>query len=463
MIVMQGKEVTDVLLSSGRSLNHMVLLQEGMEAEGVRCIFELSRISPHLRLWRNAWSHHQVSMVRAHGATVPVSQTSTSMFLSVPSYARYVVYAVEEENERRRIEDLSPEERANEEREKRWVHYPLYRDINEGNEAFMQAEQALEREERSRKREEERRRLDTLPLVLDLDEPDVEEENQAGGGTMIAAGGQGGLGNPYFASATNRSPKFATRGREGERITIELELKLLADVGLVGFPNAGKSTMLRALTNSKAEVAPYAFTTLNPQVGIVRLWDDGTFDHGPGNVIEDDLAATPSQGERPTSVVDPLRTEAVRFTIADNPGLLAGASENVGLGHSFLRSIERSLALVYVVDFSKDDPWDDVEVLRMELEAYKEGLSHKARLILANKADLAVSDDGGSEDEVRVAKEKLKRLEKAAEYMVASNLVTGDRRAIQVIPVSGKYRQNLDKVVRTLASIVDEERQYGRF
>jgi len=293
------------------------------------------------------------------------------------------------------------------------------------------------------------------PLVLDLSEPDVEEESQVGGGTLIATGGEGGLGNPHFASATNRSPKFATRGRGGDRMTIELELKLLADIGLVGFPNAGKSTILRALTNSKAQVAPYAFTTLNPQVGMVRLWDDGTFDHGPGTFIEDDRQATSSGIISTASIVDPFRTEAIRFTIADNPGLLAGASENVGLGHSFLRSIERSLALVYVVDFSKDEPWDDVEVLRMELEAYKEGLSSKARLIIANKADLAVGENGGSEDEVRTARAKLRRLETAAAYMANSG---GEGREIQVIAVSGKYRQNLDKVVRTLASIVDGER-----
>ncbi|EDR10369.1 uncharacterized protein LACBIDRAFT_147915, partial [Laccaria bicolor S238N-H82] len=179
---------------------------------------------------------------------------------------------------------------------------------------------------------------------------------------LVAGGGLGGLGNPHFTTTDNRSPKFATRGQEGERITLSLELKLLADVGLVGMPNAGKSTLLRALTGgrAKSEIAGYAFTTLNPIVGITRIRHGHHFD----------------------------LFESFRFTIADNPGLISRASENVGLGHAFLRSMERSLALVYVVDLSAPNPWDELRVLFEELEKYQPGMSSKARMVVANKADL---------------------------------------------------------------------------
>ncbi len=158
----------------------------------------------------------------------------------------------------------------------------------------------------------------------------------------------------------------------------------------------------------------------------------------------------------------PVRLEDMRFTVADNPGIIAGASENVGLGHSFLKSIERSLALVYVVDFSRDAPWEDVETLRSELEAYKKGLSHKACLIIANKADLAPSS---STEDVRAAQEKLKRLEAHGEYMVtaarncaaAEECVRNDTQ-LSVIPISGKYRKNLDPVVRVLSEIIKRAR-----
>ncbi|KAF8529405.1 P-loop containing nucleoside triphosphate hydrolase protein, partial [Gautieria morchelliformis] len=158
---------------------------------------------------------------------------------------------------------------------------------------------------------------------------------------LIAAGGAGGYGNLYFLTATNRSPKFATCRHNGVRITLKLELKLVVDVGLVGFPNARKSTLLNALTNRHAEVAAYAFTTLNPQVGTVRVLWGGDFDGSGGEVF--------------------------RFTIADNPGLIAQASEssnteNVGLGHALLRSIKRARALAYVVDLSGDRLWGTLDV-----------------------------------------------------------------------------------------------------
>ncbi|EIW71340.1 hypothetical protein TREMEDRAFT_23678, partial [Tremella mesenterica DSM 1558] len=174
---------------------------------------------------------------------------------------------------------------------------------------------------------------------------------------LLARGGVGGLGNPHFPSAYGRSSRLASRGVQPPTKTLELELKLLADVGLVGLPNAGKSTLLIGLTGRKAEVAGYAFTTLNPQVGVVRVSHEG----GIG--------------------------EKLRFTIADNPGLIPLASQNVGLGHSFLRSIERSLALAFVLDISIPEPHKALQTLREELDSYSPGLSKKGVVVVLNKAD----------------------------------------------------------------------------
>ncbi|KAF8581102.1 P-loop containing nucleoside triphosphate hydrolase protein, partial [Ramaria rubella] len=195
--------------------------------------------------------------------------------------------------------------------------------------------------------------------------------------------------------------------------------------GLVGFPNAGKSTLLSALTQRRAEIAAYAFTTLNPQVGTVRVLEGGDYDGG---------------GE-----------EVFRFTIADNPGLIAKASENVGLGHGFLRSIERASALAYVVDLSGERPWDELSVLRGELESYKEGLSAKCRLVVANKADLlGAHQEVQEETAVQEARMKLTFLE----AWVHDNLGPLD-----VVPVSAKYSQNLRRVVRLLSTYVLESRK----
>ena len=198
-------------------------------------------------------------------------------------------------------------------------------------------------------------------------------------GHFIASGGPGGLGNPHFVSTKNRASKFATRGHEGEYLTLSLELKLLADVGLVGMPNAGKSTLLRALTGgrAKSEVASYPFATLNSVVGIVRVAADGTFEgsisgqtvhdetwrenlveqvrevrgeSAPQNRVTEEMSKTSPTPTRPGHHFDIF--EKFRFTIADNPGLISRASENVGLGHAFLRSMERARALAYVVDLS---------------------------------------------------------------------------------------------------------------
>ncbi|KAJ3092876.1 hypothetical protein HK102_001290 [Quaeritorhiza haematococci] len=169
---------------------------------------------------------------------------------------------------------------------------------------------------------------------------------------LIAKGGRGGLGNPHFSNAFIRGPAFAGRGEPGREVTIELELKTIADAGLVGLPNAGKSTFLSAVSAAHPRIAPYPFTTLNPYIGTIDFPDFWT------------------------------------MTLADMPGLIKGAHRNVGLGHTFLRHIERSKMFVYVVDLAKEAPWRDLDILRHELEAYKPGLTKRPSLVIANKADL---------------------------------------------------------------------------
>lgn len=174
---------------------------------------------------------------------------------------------------------------------------------------------------------------------------------------MVARGGRGGLGNTHFATATHQAPKHAQKGEPGEERRLRLELRLIADVGLVGLPNAGKSTLLRALTAATPKVAEYPFTTLEPNLGVLDL-------------AEDD----PADARRPT--------------LADLPGLIEGASAGAGLGHAFLRHVERTRVLVHVVDMSAADPERDYAVIREELAARDPALLDKTTLVAANKMDL---------------------------------------------------------------------------
>jgi GTP-binding protein len=380
---------------------------------------------------------------------------------------------------------LDREERRKLWQERRWVHYPSYEDDNTARSAFKQAERDIWRAEREMRATRKRQR-DGAPLVLDLDSLPPEAGPRAPDaplglprvrqlGTLIASGGAAGYGNPHFLSTTNPSPKFATRGYEGERVTLELELKLVADIGLVGAPNAGKSTMLRALTAGRARstIAGYAFTTLNPVVGVVRVAEDGSvFGGEEGDVVYDEtvvekrrekelmesgaLADLPTRNRAREVDDHGLQVEAFRFTIADNPGLIEDASDNVGLGHSFLRSMERSLALVYVVDLSGPAPWDELRMLREELEKYKTGLSKRARMVIANKADLLAADEGDAE-EVRLARAKLARLEEFVREEMDQ-----DDGVLEVVPISGKYGQNLGSVVRKLRTYVEDARSTSR-
>ncbi|KZV96018.1 GTP-binding protein Obg/CgtA [Exidia glandulosa HHB12029] len=353
------------------------------------------------------------------------------------------------EEEWERVSAMDKEEGMREVRQRRWVHFPQTEDRNLGRSAFQDSERMFRQTERKIRWAKRQQRMN--PIILDLDKP------SEGNGVLVAEGGIGGYGNPYFVQTKLRSPHFATRGFDGDRLLFELELKLVADIGLVGFPNAGKSTLLRALTNSKAEVASYAFTTLNPQIGIVKVWEDGSFEgRQEGDIIEDskiervrERAAMVSGEDAPPKPPDrPHLKEVSRFTIADNPGLVEHASDNVGLGHSFLKAIERCHALVYVVDLSGPAPWDELQVLESELEAYKSGLSRVARLVIANKADLLDAEDDA---EVAAARAKLEKLEEfVREFMNVGGA------PLDVVPTSAKHSMNLRKVVDLMQSYLEE-------
>ena len=176
---------------------------------------------------------------------------------------------------------------------------------------------------------------------------------------VLCKGGNGGWGNTRFKTSTNRAPKRANPGQEGEQGVYKLDLKSIADVGLVGFPNAGKSSLTSAITHARPKTAAYPFTTLHPQIGVVDLPDDR---HGTRRLI-----------------------------LADIPGLIEGASENRGLGHRFLRHIERCALLVILIDMAgadSRDPREDYKHLLKELELYDKSLLKKPRLVAANKSDL---------------------------------------------------------------------------
>ena len=177
---------------------------------------------------------------------------------------------------------------------------------------------------------------------------------------VIARGGRGGQGNSHFATSTNRVPTRFTHGTEGEELTLRLELKLLADVGLVGFPNAGKSTLIAAISAARPKIADYPFTTLSPHLGVVRWGSDRS------------------------------------FVVADIPGLIEGAHEGKGLGAQFLRHIERTAFLLHLIDVSEwasQEPVASFEILRQELNAYDETLSSRPFAIVATKIDVSGSRD----------------------------------------------------------------------
>ena len=177
---------------------------------------------------------------------------------------------------------------------------------------------------------------------------------------LLLKGGRGGSGNQHYATSTMQAPKYAQPGQPAKELELLLELKVIADVGLVGFPNVGKSTFLSRVTNARPKIANYHFTTLNPNLGVVDLED------------------------------------AKGFVIADIPGLIEGASEGVGLGHEFLRHIERTRLIVHIVDAASmegRDPVADIYAINKELEAYDQTLAQRPQIIAANKIDMIYEKD----------------------------------------------------------------------
>ena len=206
-------------------------------------------------------------------------------------------------------------------------------------------------------------RLPLGTVVTDLATGKVVAEIIADGEQIILCkGGNGGWGNTHFKSSTNRAPKRANPGHDGEAGSYQLVLKSIADIGLVGFPNAGKSSLTTAITQARPRTAAYPFTTLHPQIGVIEYPDD-------------------KKGRR-------------RLLLADVPGLIEGASENRGLGHRFLRHIERCAVLLVLLDMAGTDgrdPRDDYKHLLHELELYDPALLKKPRIVVANKMDVAES------------------------------------------------------------------------
>ena len=219
-------------------------------------------------------------------------------------------------------------------------------------------------------------------VIIDLNEKDMRY--------IIGKGGRGGRGNAKFANSTRQAPNFAELGSLGEKREVILELKLIADIGLIGFPNVGKSTILSILSSARPEIANYHFTTLKPNLGVVD--------------------------------VDGVNS----FVMADIPGIIEGASEGVGLGHDFLRHIERTGILAHVIDisgFEARDPIDDYYTIRKELKAYNEKLYEKKEIVIANKMDVV-----GSEENLNRLKEELKDKE------------------IEIIPVSAATLKGIDEL-----------------
>jgi GTP-binding protein len=188
-------------------------------------------------------------------------------------------------------------------------------------------------------------------VALDADGKLLADLDEAGATAVIARGGSGGRGNVHFKSSTQHAPDYAEQGLKGDELDVTLDLKLIADVGLVGMPNAGKSSLLRALTAARPKVADYPFTTLDPQLGVAEVDD-------------------------------------VRFVLADIPGLIEGAAHGAGLGQRFLRHVERTKALVYVLDGSAPEPWRDLETVRAEVAQFSPELVMRAHVAVVNKVDL---------------------------------------------------------------------------
>jgi len=224
----------------------------------------------------------------------------------------------------------------------------------------------------------------------------IADMTHVGQRVLLAKGGNGGFGNAYFTTSTNRAPRRANPGQEGVERTLILRLKLIADAGLVGLPNAGKSTFLATVTSAKPKIADYPFTTLHPGLGVVRV-------HGR------------------------------EFVLADIPGLIEGASEGVGLGDRFLSHVERCRVLLHLVEGTSEDAGEAYRTVRHEIEAYGHGLAEKPEIVALSKAD-ALDED--------TLKEQLRRLKKACK-----------RTPLVVSSASG---QGVQEVLQALLTIIDQ-------
>ncbi len=234
----------------------------------------------------------------------------------------------------------------------------------------------------------------------------VHDFSQANERLVIARGGRGGRGNARFATSTHQAPRECEPGRPGQEKTLRLELKLLADVGLVGYPNVGKSTLIARISAARPKIADYPFTTLEPNLGVVAV------------------------GEEP---------QTISFVVADIPGLIEGAHEGAGLGTQFLRHIERTRFLVHLVDVSgasgRPDPVKDFEVIMNELESYGAGLEDKPLIVAASKIDIA-------------EKERLAKLRRYCK-----------KQGLELFPISAVTGEGVEKLVWAMARRVEEMRR----
>ena len=232
--------------------------------------------------------------------------------------------------------------------------------------------------------------MDTGLIIADLSKKDDQE--------IIAKGGRGGRGNTAFKTQTNTAPDYSENGEEGEKKNLKVEVKMIADVGLVGLPSVGKSTIISMVSRSKPKIAAYHFTTLTPNLGVVKASDGRS------------------------------------FVMADLPGLIEGASEGEGLGDKFLKHIERTKVIAHVIDMSASemrDPYEDYVLINKELEAFNEKLIKKPQIIVANKMDLPTA-----EEELAKFKEKVKDVE--------------------IFEISAATNKGLQRVIDRLADLVDE-------
>ncbi|MGO9403485.1 MAG: Obg family GTPase CgtA [Terriglobales bacterium] len=248
---------------------------------------------------------------------------------------------------------------------------------------------------------------------------------------VIARGGRGGRGNAQFATSTHQAPREHEEGRPGEERNFRLELKLLADVGLVGYPNVGKSTLISVISAARPKVADYPFTTLEPNLGVVVVGDSSD--------VETRLASSPRAKKTRQAASLPSFRNEVSFVVADIPGLIEGAHRGSGLGTQFLRHIERTRLLVHMVDVSdssgRDDVVKDVEVIVGELASFGAGLEKKPTLMVASKIDVANP-------------EKLKKLKQWA-----------TRKKLKLYPISAVTGEGIEKLKFAMAEGVEKVRK----